>query len=118
LGAKKAAAPIDFAEAERKAIEEAERIKQLGYDRERERLEEEEKAKKAAEEAKTALVSRAQASSNGKTVAAPVQTKPLGKSQDMERLGMGMKRLGFGAVPAAPAARARQAFVILTRSML
>ncbi|KAI0088698.1 hypothetical protein BDY19DRAFT_949259 [Irpex rosettiformis] len=103
LGAKKAAAPIDFAEAERKAAEEAERIKQLGYDRERERLEEEERAKKAAEEAKIALVSRAQASSNGKAATAPVQTKPLGNAHDMERLGMGMKRLGFGAVPAASA---------------
>ena len=80
----------------------------MGYDRERERLEEEERAKKAAEEAKIALVTRAQASSNGKAAAAaaPVQTKPLGNAQDLERLGMGMKRLGFGAVPAAPA-RAR-----------
>jgi len=110
LGAKKAAAPIDFAEAERKAVEEAERIKQLGYDRERERLEEEERLKKAAEDAKISLVSRAQASaSNGKAVAVPVQTKPLGNAQDMERLGMGMKRLGFGAVPVAPTARASSA---------
>ncbi|KAI0345502.1 ArfGap-domain-containing protein [Trametopsis cervina] len=113
LGAKKAAAPIDFAEAERKAAEEAERIKQLGYDRERERQEEEERVKKAAEDAKIALVSRAHASSsNGKaaaTAATPVQTKPLGNAQDLERLGMGMKRLGFGAVPAAPTPRASSA---------
>lgn len=108
LGAKKAAAPIDFAEAERKAAEEAERIKQLGYDREREKAEEDDRAKKAAEEAKISLVSRAQASaSSGKTVVSPAQTKPLGNAQDLERLGMGMKRLGFGAVPAAPTPRAR-----------
>ncbi|CDO72266.1 hypothetical protein BN946_scf184970.g118 [Trametes cinnabarina] len=66
LGAKKAA-PVDFAEAERKAAEEAERIRQLGYDRE-------------------------------------PPAAPKGNAQDMERLGMGMKRLGFGAVPSAPAA--------------
>ncbi|KAI0698111.1 hypothetical protein BC835DRAFT_1269338 [Cytidiella melzeri] len=112
LGAKKTAAPIDFAEAERKAAEDAERIKQLGYDRERERLEEEEKAKKAAEDAKISLSSRAQASSsNGKAAVAPAQAKPLGNANDMERLGMGMKRLGFGALPAAPTARASSADV-------
>ena len=45
LGAAKAK-PVDFEAAERKALEEAERIKQLGYDRQRE--EEEEKARKEA----------------------------------------------------------------------
>jgi ADP-ribosylation factor GTPase-activating protein 2/3 len=43
---------VDFAEAERKALEDAERIKQLGYDRQRE--EEEEKARKEAEALKKA----------------------------------------------------------------
>lgn len=42
LNAQKASAPISFEEAERKALEEEERIKQLGYDRQRE--EEEAKA--------------------------------------------------------------------------
>ncbi|GJE92527.1 ArfGap-domain-containing protein [Phanerochaete sordida] len=106
LGAKKAAAPIDFAEAERKAAEEAERIKQLGYDREKERQEEEERAREAAKAKVSAAASRSLTpSSNGK-VAAPVETKPLGSAQDMERLGMGMKRLGFGAVPAPAAPKA------------
>ena len=106
LGARKAAAPIDFAEAERKAVEDAERIRQLGYDREKERQEEEERTRKAAE-AKAAAASTSSRtltpSSNGKTTA-PAEVKPLGSAQDMERLGMGMKRLGFGAVPAAAAA--------------
>ncbi|GBE85322.1 ADP-ribosylation factor GTPase-activating protein [Sparassis crispa] len=99
LGAKKAVAPLDFAEAERRAAEEAERVRQLGYDREREKAEEEERERKTAEElintplsakAKTPVVS-----------AAPVELKPKGNAHDMERLGMGMKRLGFGAIPAA-----------------
>ena len=54
LGAKKAAAPINFAEAERKAVEEAERIKQLGYDREKEKADEEENARKQADTLKAA----------------------------------------------------------------
>jgi hypothetical protein len=33
LGATKGAVKFDFAEAERKALEEAERVRQLGYDR-------------------------------------------------------------------------------------
>ena len=103
LGAKKAAAPIDFEQAQKRAEEEAERIRQLGYDRERERQEEEERQKKQAESAKTAAAARSLTPASGKTTTAPVQTKPLGNAQDMERLGMGMKRLGFGAVPAAPA---------------
>ncbi|ETW82304.1 hypothetical protein HETIRDRAFT_318381 [Heterobasidion irregulare TC 32-1] len=104
LGAKKAA-PVDFAEAERKATEEAERIKQLGYDQERE--EQEERVKKEKE----ALELKSKAATVGvktKTVeVAKVAPKPNGSSQDMERLGMGMKRLGFGGVPAAAAASSK-----------
>ncbi|KAG9080725.1 ADP-ribosylation factor GTPase activating protein, ER-Golgi transport [Ceratobasidium sp. 370] len=101
LGAKKAGAPIDFEAAERKAREEEERIKQLGYDAERER---EEAAAKAA----------ALAASAPKSVAAPtpVRSATTGgigggekrSSVDMERLGMGMGRLGFGAVSGGPSA--------------
>jgi len=95
LGAKKAAA-VDFAEAERKAQEEAERVKQLGYDREREEVEE-----RARQEAASLELKSRAASSVGKSVATKVATppKPNGSNQDMERLGMGMKRLGFGSVP-------------------
>jgi ADP-ribosylation factor GTPase-activating protein 2/3 len=101
LGAKKAAAPIDFAEAERKAQEEAERIKQLGYDRQRE--EEEAKARKEAEKVQAVTNPKAKVAEigNGKATI-PVSVKadaPKGNSQDLERLGMGFRKLGFGAVP-------------------
>jgi ADP-ribosylation factor GTPase-activating protein 2/3 len=105
LGAKKAA-PVDFAEAERKAQAEEERIRQLGYDREKE----EEEVRKAAEAARLASITVKPAAASSSSPAgaasapsAPVVKKPLGNDQDMARLGMGMKRLGFGAVPQAPA---------------
>ncbi|KIM83564.1 hypothetical protein PILCRDRAFT_819204 [Piloderma croceum F 1598] len=110
LGAKKAAAPIDFAQAERKALEEAERIKQIGYDRQRE--EEEAKAKKESEKVQAATSAKAKPaeSGNGKATT-PVSVRadaPKGNSQDLERLGMGFKKLGFGAVPSgAPPVVAR-----------
>ncbi|KAJ6099834.1 hypothetical protein N7467_001369 [Penicillium canescens] len=97
LGAKKVAAAdiIDFDEAERKAKEEAERIEKLGYDAEAEQAEAE--AKKAA----TAAAAT--------PLPAPTPISPAGKSHernssDVERLGMGMGRLGFGQVskPVAP----------------
>jgi len=97
LGAKKAAAPIDFEEAERRAAAEAERVRQLGYDREKEKAEEERARKEAEASASAAAAAKAKAT----TQAAPAPVKPKGSAQDMERLGMGMKRLGFGAVPAA-----------------
>lgn len=102
LGAKKAAAPLDFAEAERRATEEAERIRQLGYDREKEKAEEE-RGRKEAEVAATKVKANVKVTK----AAAPVDTRPKGNAQDLERLGMGMKRLGFGAVPAAAAANSR-----------
>ncbi|OQD79115.1 hypothetical protein PENANT_c061G00216 [Penicillium antarcticum] len=96
LGAKKVAAAdtIDFDEAERKAKEEAERIEKLGYDPE---------AEQAEAEAKKATAAAA--------IPIPASTpiSPAGKSHernsnDVERLGMGMGRLGFGQVskPVAP----------------
>ncbi|KAK7689970.1 hypothetical protein QCA50_006610 [Cerrena zonata] len=107
LGAKKAAAPIDFDEAERKATEEAERIKQLGYDREREKAEEEERLKKEAERLRSAPALKSPVVA-AKSPVAPAQNVPKGNTQDLERLGMGFKRLGFGAVP-QPAASSSNA---------
>ncbi len=104
LGAKKAA-PVDFAEAERKATEEAERIRQLGYDREREKAEEGERARLAAEQS-AAAKAKSTVTKSAPPVT-PAVTAPKGNAQDLERLGMGMKRLGFGAVPAAAAASTR-----------
>ena len=106
LGAKKAAAPVDFAEAERKAAEEAERIRQLGYDREREKAEEEERVRVAAEKAAANKAKTSSAATKSTPVASSASASvatPKGNAQDMERLGMGFKRLGFGAVPAAAA---------------
>ena len=105
LGAKKvvAADAIDFDEAERKAKEEAERIEKLGYDPE---------AEQAAADAKAAAATAA------KPIAAPSPISPpkpsFGASRssqdrsssDVERLGMGVGRLGFGQTfskkPVAP----------------
>ncbi|KAJ5281683.1 hypothetical protein N7478_007055 [Penicillium angulare] len=101
LGAKKVVAhDIDFEEAERKAREEAERIEKLGYDPEAEQAEVDAKAK---------------ASTAATPIAAPTPVSPnrggfgaTGKghernSSDVERLGMGMNRLGFGQVAKPPA---------------
>ena len=71
-----------------------------------EKAEEEERVRVAAEKAaankaktsSTATKSTPVASSASASVATP-----KGNAQDMERLGMGFKRLGFGAVPAAAA---------------
>ncbi|QRW19878.1 GTPase activating protein for Arf protein [Rhizoctonia solani] len=100
LGAKKAGAPIDFEAAEKKAREEEERIKQLGYDAERER---EEAAAKAAAAAAAAKTTAASTPSGG-------ALKPTAgektSSADVERLGMGFGRLGFGQVAGGPSAPA------------
>ncbi|TFK22924.1 ArfGap-domain-containing protein [Coprinopsis marcescibilis] len=97
LGAQKTKA-VDFAEAERKALAEAERIKQLGYDRARE--ETEEKAKKEAAAAaqlaqKTASLSISSASS-----------VPSAKKGPDPKASPAFPRLGFGAIPGAGAAAA------------
>jgi ADP-ribosylation factor GTPase-activating protein 2/3 len=110
LGAKKAAAPIDFAEAERRAVAEEERIKQLGYDRKRE--EEEEARKRAEEQAKAKELGKPAAANNvtpkragaGAPGNGPLVGHKKGSSQDMARLGMGMNRLGFGATASASTA--------------
>ncbi|KAF5380737.1 hypothetical protein D9757_007150 [Collybiopsis confluens] len=89
LGASRAAKPIDFEEAERKAREDAERIKQLGYDRQRE--EEEAKVRKETEAKLAALEigkkANPSSSSNG-TAKKPDATQSAA-----------FPRLGFGAIP-------------------
>lgn len=103
LGAKKAAAPINFDEAERRAREEEERIKKLGYDRKREEEEEakgrlaerETKAKELGSPPPSATKPTGSTAAGKASIAAPAHKK--GNSQDMARLGMGMARLGFGA---------------------
>jgi len=106
LGAKKVTGDvIDFDAAERKAKEEAERIEKLGYDPD-------------AEEAETKKT--ATSTKELPKIAAPTPINPstarggFGSTQgrertnsELERLGMGMGRLGFGQVgggkPAAAA---------------
>ncbi|KAK3390226.1 arf GTPase-activating protein [Podospora didyma] len=107
LGAKKITADlIDFDEAEKKAKEEAERIEKLGYDPDA--------------EDETAAVKKTDSASKILSPT-PVSPPPRGgygssshsrekSASEMERLGMGMARLGFGQVggskpAAAPAQR-------------
>lgn len=109
LGAKKLGASaevIDFDEAEKKAKEEAERIAKLGYDPD-------------AEEAKPAAKAGSSLSSaSGSGILSPTPVSPTSarggygsashtrekSASEMERLGMGIGRLGFGQVGANKAA--------------
>lgn len=88
-GVKKGGAVINFEEAERKAKEEEERIKRLGYDREQE----EKAAAEAAAAARNAAASRSSASASSSRGEMIGNKKSAG---EMERLGMGFGRLGFG----------------------
>ncbi|KAF9565494.1 ADP-ribosylation factor GTPase activating protein, ER-Golgi transport [Mortierella alpina] len=110
LGAKKAGT-LSFEEAEARAKAEAERIEKLGF----EAAEEERLQKLAAEKAKAEA---AKAVQNGET---PIGTrtsyyqanaadKSRVSSEDVERLGMGMGRMGFGAAPTSKPSSARMGF--------
>lgn len=102
LGVKKVvAADIDFDEAEKKAKEEAERIKELGYNPE----EEEAEAKKAATES-SSIVSPTPVSPPRGGYGAASHTREKSASE-IERLGMGMGRLGFGQIGAKKPAAAQ-----------
>lgn len=108
LGAKKLTSDvIDFDEAERKAKEEAERKEKLGYD-----PDEEESA------VKTSASSKTESNIISPTPVSPVSRGGYGSAShsreksasELERLGMGVARLGFGQVgggnkAAAPAAK-------------
>ncbi|KAI0541109.1 hypothetical protein GGR58DRAFT_457957 [Xylaria digitata] len=108
LGAKKVADVIDFDEAEKRAKEEAERIEKLGYDPEAE-----------AAEAKTAAATSSKAEATDVVSSTPASTSGYGSNHtrqksaaEVERLGMGFGRLGFGQVggskPAGAAAGAKK----------
>lgn len=107
LGAKKAVATINFEQAEAKARAEEEHAKELELKAQREA--EEEQARRAAVAAASPQTSTSTtaAATSSKTASNPSSTKAAG-GQDVERLGIGFKRLGFGATAApasAPAAR-------------
>ncbi|KAJ5673743.1 hypothetical protein N7462_009182 [Penicillium macrosclerotiorum] len=100
LGAKKVVSnDIDFDEMERKAKEEAERIEKLGYDPDAEQAEADAKAASST----AAITSPTPISPSRAGFGATNKTHER-NSSDVERLGMGMGRLGFGQVskPAAP----------------
>lgn len=90
LGVKKIAADtIDFDAAEKNAKEEAERIEKLGYD------------PNAEDEAAATIKKDGKSEGNSGTILAPtpVSASRAEKSaSEMERLGMGLGRLGFGQV--------------------
>jgi ADP-ribosylation factor GTPase-activating protein 2/3 len=96
LGAKKVVSTdaIDFEEAERKAKEEAERIEKLGYDPEAEQAELEAKEKAAA----TTNIASPTPISPARGGFGAAGKAPEKSAAEMERLGMGMSRLGFGQV--------------------
>ncbi|CAM1511525.1 Fc.00g090380.m01.CDS01 [Cosmosporella sp. VM-42] len=100
LGAKKVTADlIDFDEAERKAKEEADRIAKLGYDPDAE----EEKTKSAA--ASAAILSPTPVSPSRGNVSSHTRQR---SDAEVERLGMGVGRLGFGQIGGAKAAAAKK----------
>ncbi len=99
LGAKKVTGDvIDFDEAEKKAKEEADRIAKLGYDPDAEEDQAPVTSSSSAAILSPTPVSppRAGASSHGRQKS----------NSDVERLGMGMGRLGFGQVGSKAAASA------------
>lgn len=100
LGAKKVdSAAIDFDEAEKRAKEEAERIEKLGYDPDAAVEAEPESKKGAKTEASNVLsptpVSPPRSGGFGATASSAKS------SNDVDRLGMGVARLGFGQVGSA-----------------
>lgn len=104
LGVKKVvAADIDFDEAEKKAKEEAERIKELGYNPEEEQAE----AKKAGNES-SSIVSPTPVSPAARGGYAAASHSREKSASEIERLGMGMGRLGFGQIGSAKKAAAAQ----------
>jgi len=105
LGAKRAGAPINFADAQRKAQEEEERAKNQRAEEET-RQREEAAAAEAAAAAAAAAPADSPVKDKAPALAAPKPKHARGTSQEMERLGMGMRKIGFGT-PAAPAPTAR-----------
>ncbi|KAH6687705.1 hypothetical protein F5X68DRAFT_206098 [Plectosphaerella plurivora] len=94
LGAKKVTADlIDFDEAEKKAKEEAERIEKLGYDPDAEEVPE-----KKGSAADSSIISPTPVSPKGGYGSGHSRQK---SNAEVERLGMGVTRLGFGQVGGA-----------------
>lgn len=107
LGAKKVTeAEIDFDAAEKAAKAEAERIERLGYDPE---AEEAASVKPKIATAETSIISPTPVNpTNSQNTSSTASQTHQRSTSDVERLGMGMGRLGFGMVgkPAASQATA------------
>ncbi|KAF9089186.1 ADP-ribosylation factor GTPase activating protein, ER-Golgi transport [Mortierella sp. GBA35] len=114
LGAKKTGT-ISFEEAEARAKAEAERIEKLGAEAaEEERLQklaqEKAKAEAAAQGVPQPMEGMNAAGARTNYYQANSADTTRVSSEDMERLGMGMGRMGFGAAPASKPAPARSGF--------
>ncbi|KAH8553525.1 hypothetical protein BGW37DRAFT_485997 [Umbelopsis sp. PMI_123] len=94
LGAKKGAAAFNFEEAEARAKEESERAAKLGYDPAAEAAEE----AAAAEESNSGTTFSSRLAYNDNSVSSG-NINATEKQEDIDKLGFGMSRLGFGAVP-------------------
>jgi hypothetical protein len=100
LGAVKKAAPVNFEEVERRAADEAEQSKQLDSDQSWLEVENE---KKLPNDQDPKAIEVASISKTPPSVDKTVDKKSIGNAADIERLGMGSKRLGFGQAPGAGA---------------
>ncbi|KAK4499287.1 hypothetical protein PRZ48_009800 [Zasmidium cellare] len=107
LGAKKVdASALDFDEAEKKAREEAERKERLGYDPDEE-TPSETQIKAAQPASATATLHQPTPVSPARAGSFGAGAKPRERSDsEMERLGMGVRKLGFGQVGGPKAAAA------------
>lgn len=112
LGAKKVgggADTVDFEEAEKKAKEEAERIERLGYNPD---LEEAPKKKEEGPQPGAAAPLSTPAPSSSASSPKPNRSKKTThsarSSTDVDSLGMGVRRLGFGQVTRPPAPKTKK----------
>ncbi|KAH9810353.1 hypothetical protein DFH28DRAFT_1184351 [Melampsora americana] len=90
LGAKKAGVTINFEEAEKKAKEEEERIKKLGYDSKAEQI------NSTTESNSINNVIPKPIQNNSKSTSTTTTKANTNQGVEDERLGMGFRKLGFG----------------------
>ncbi|KAF2725943.1 ArfGap-domain-containing protein [Polychaeton citri CBS 116435] len=106
LGAKKVdASALDFDAAEKKAREEAERKEKLGYDPDEE-TPSEAKIIASQPESTTSTIHQPTPLSPGRTGGFGSTAKDTRNNSDVERLGMGVRKLGFGQVGGGAGAKA------------
>lgn len=97
LGAKKVADTIDFDAAEKKAKEEAERTGKLGYDPDAETATADAQTRSASTTTEKTKIAAPKPLSPGKAAFGATRGHQRSESE-VERLGMGMGRLGFGQI--------------------